>query len=174
VDGWLPRYLSRVNRHGAPNRAMWTDLVFNLVLLLCSSTVFVLATSTVCYMIFNFFNLNAGWMHRVDSPDRPRPWRAPTLMIGVGAVMAFINALLLGWGANVWGDSALLIGVIAAAVVLPVFAYRHYVQDKGVFPEATREDAGEALTGRGRAGFLPYVVLAGGITVVVIGQLIAS
>ncbi|WP_163579822.1 amino acid permease, partial [Klebsiella pneumoniae] len=24
VDGWLPRYLSRVNEHGAPTAAMWT------------------------------------------------------------------------------------------------------------------------------------------------------
>ena len=23
VDGWLPRYLSHVNEHGAPTRAMW-------------------------------------------------------------------------------------------------------------------------------------------------------
>ena len=27
IDGWLPRYLSHVNEHGAPTRAMWTDLV---------------------------------------------------------------------------------------------------------------------------------------------------
>jgi amino acid transporter len=67
-DGWLPRYLSKANRHGAPTRAMWTDLVFNLVLLLMSDYVFVLASSTVCYMIFNFLNLNAGWLHRVDKP----------------------------------------------------------------------------------------------------------
>jgi amino acid transporter len=111
-DGWLPRYLSKANRHGAPTRAMWTDLVFNLVLLLMSDYVFVLASSTVCYMIFNFLNLNAGWLHRVDSPDASRPWRAPTVLIGAGAVLAFVNALILGWGANVWGDRALLTGVV--------------------------------------------------------------
>ncbi|TIR44828.1 MAG: amino acid permease, partial [Mesorhizobium sp.] len=33
VDGWLPRYLSHVNEHGAPTRAMWTDLIFNLFVL---------------------------------------------------------------------------------------------------------------------------------------------
>jgi amino acid transporter len=33
VDGWLPRYLPHVNVHGAPTRAMWTDLVTNLLLL---------------------------------------------------------------------------------------------------------------------------------------------
>jgi len=26
VDGWLPKYLTHVNAHGAPTRAMWTDL----------------------------------------------------------------------------------------------------------------------------------------------------
>jgi amino acid transporter len=28
VDGWLPKYLSRINKHGAPTAAMWTDLGF--------------------------------------------------------------------------------------------------------------------------------------------------
>ncbi len=87
VDGWLPRYLGRTNRHGAPARAMWTDLGFNLVLLLMSDYVFVLASSTVCYMIFNFLNLNAGWLHRMDNPHLARPWRAPTVLIAAGAVL---------------------------------------------------------------------------------------
>ena len=33
LDGWLPRYLSKCNAHGAPVNAMWTNLVFNLFLL---------------------------------------------------------------------------------------------------------------------------------------------
>jgi amino acid transporter len=139
LNGWLPRYLGKANRHGAPARAMWTDLGFNLVLLLMSDYVFVLAASTVCYMIFNFLNLNAGWLHRIDNPHLHRPWRAPTALIAAGAVLAFVNALLLGWGANVWGQGALLTGLVAAAVILPVFAYRHFVQDGGRFPDAMYE-----------------------------------
>ena len=54
MDGWLPRYLSRVNRHGAPTAAMWTDLAFNLVLLLASDYFAVLMISNVCYFVFNF------------------------------------------------------------------------------------------------------------------------
>jgi len=176
-DGWLPRYLSKANRHGAPTRAMWTDLAFNLVLLLMSDYVFVLASSTVCYMIFNFLNLNAGWLHRVDSPDASRPWRAPTVLIGAGAVLAFVNALILGWGANVWGDRALLTGVVFAALILPVFYFRHYVQDKGVFPATMYEDLAQPSSGSAtpvrRAGSLPYLVLVGGVLMVVIGQLLA-
>lgn len=176
VDGWLPRYLGRANRHGAPARAMWTDLSFNLVLLLMSDYVFVLAASTVCYMIFNFLNLNAGWLHRMDNAHLPRPWRAPTVLIGAGTVLAFVNALLLGWGANVWGQGALLTGVIAAALILPVFAYRHFVVDKGRFPDSMYETGadGTAVAPTRRAGRLPYLVLAGGVLMVVIGQLIAA
>lgn len=179
-DGWLPRYLGRTNRNGAPARAMWTDLCFNLVLLLMSDYIFVLASSTVCYMIFNFLNLHAGWIHRVDRPDTPRPWRAPTFMIGVGALLAFFNALLLGWGSSTWGSGALATGLCFAAVIIPVFCYRHYWQDKGVFP-ASMYDTG--LTGTStasqgapvkRAGMLPYLVLAGGAVTVVIGQLLAA
>lgn len=179
-DGWLPRFLSRTNRHGAPTRAMWTDLVFNLALLLLSDLVFVLATSTVCYMIFNFLNLNAGWMHRVDNPDAPRPYRAPTALIAIGTVLAFVNALLLGWGVDVYGGGAFATGLIAAAIIVPVFYYRHKVVDKGVFPASFSEDLPTENGPDGavelprRAGIRPYLVLAGGVLVVIIGQFLAA
>lgn len=175
VDGWLPRYLGKTNHHGSPSRAMWTDLGFNLILLMLSDYVFLLAASTVCYMIFNFLNLNAGWLHRRDSPDVPRPWRAPTVLIGAGALLGFVNALLLGWGANVWGKGALLTGLIFAALIIPIFAYRHFVQDKGQFPASMDETVDHEVVARTRrSGMLPYLVLAGGVVTVVIGQLLAS
>ncbi len=76
-DGWLPRYLSHVNENGAPTRAMWTDFAFNSFLLAIASDAagyfFVLAVSNVGYIIFNFLNLNAGWIHRIDSGHVERP-----------------------------------------------------------------------------------------------------
>lgn len=187
-DGWLPRYLGKTNRNGAPTRAMWTDLGFNLVLLLMNDYVFVLASSTVCYMTFNFLNLNAGWIHRVDRADAHRPWRAPTVMIGIGAVLAFFNALLLGWGSNTWGSGALLTGLCFAAAIIPVFCFRHYVQDKGVFPDAmyAAADADEDPDGSSaasqvaagppekKAGIYPYLVLVGGVVTVAVGQFLAT
>lgn len=171
-DGWLPRYLGRANKHGAPTRAMWTDLGFNLVLLLLSDYVFVLAASTVCYMVFNFLNLNAGWLHRVDNGHLERPWRAPSVFIGAGTVLAFGNALLLGWGASVWGPGALWTGLVAAALIVPVFAYRHFVQDKGTFPPSMYEQTGGAATVR-KAGVRPYLTIAGGVAMVALGQYLA-
>ncbi|MGH3519851.1 MAG: APC family permease [Haloechinothrix sp.] len=173
LDGWLPRYLGTTNRHGAPTRAMWTDLGFNLMLLLLSDYVFVLAASSVCYMIFNFLNLNAGWLHRVDNSHLDRPWRAPTVFIAAGGVLAFGNALLLGWGVAVWGPGALWTGLVFAGLILPVFAYRHFVRDKGVFPssmyEHTVDSTGRSVIVR-RAGMRPYFAIAGGIAMVALGQ----
>lgn len=178
VDGWLPKYLRGVNRHGAPIRGMWTDFGFNIILLLMSDYTFILAVSSVCYLVFNFLNLNAGWLHRVDRPNAYRPWSAPKVLLGFGAFLAFVNALILGWGANTWGSGTLATAVFGIAIIVPVFLFRHYVQDKGVFPDKMYEDLhveGESVgTLQKRAGILPYLVLAGGVVMVVIGALIAN
>jgi amino acid transporter len=139
VDGWLPRYLDHANEHGAPTRAMWTDLIFNLGLLAiaaadATSFFFILAVSNCCYIIFNFLNLNSGWIHRIDNGHIRRPWRAPTVLLVLGTLFAFINAAFMGAGAKVWNPMALGAGAIAASLIIPVFLFRHYVQDKGRFP----------------------------------------
>jgi amino acid transporter len=177
-DGWLPRYLHHTNEHGAPTRAMWTDFAFNLFLLALASDVagyfYVLAISNVGYIIFNFLNLNAGWIHRMDSPHLPRPWKAPAVLIGINTVLAFVNALFLGAGAKVWGYSgALWAGLIFAALIIPVFWYRHYLQDKGRFPREAMIDLGlpadgdTSHLGERRAGMLPYLTLILGAIIVV-------
>lgn len=173
-DGWLPKYLSKVNDNGAPTGAMWTDFAFNLFLLALASDVggyfYVLAISNVGYILFNFLNLNAGWIHRIDSPHLDRPWKAPTILIGINTVLAFVNALFLGAGAKVWGYSnALWAGLIFAAMILPVFYWRHYIVDKGHFPKEAMEDLGlsdHGDLGPRRAGFLPYLALIAGAAVV--------
>jgi amino acid transporter len=173
VDGWLPRYLSFVNSNGAPTRAMWTDLSFNLILLMMSDYLFVLAVSNCCYLVFNFLNLNAGWIHRVDNPHARRPWKAPTWLLGIGVVLSFVNAGLLGAGANVWGEGTLISGVIAIALIVPVFMFRHYVQDKGRFPKEMMEDLHlDGALPPTRAGILPYVTLVAGGAIVLLANMI--
>lgn len=172
-DGWLPKYLGDVNSHGAPSKAMWTDVGFNVFLLALASDAggyfYVLAISNVGYILFNFLNLNAGWIHRVDSAHMDRPWKAPTWLIGLNTCLAFVNALFLGAGAKVWGyENALWSGVIFASLIFPVFWYRHYVVDGGKFPKEAYEDLGLPYgeLGERKAGILPYVALAAGICVV--------
>ncbi len=179
-DGWLPRYLTHVNSHGAPTRAMWTDFVFNLILLAIASDVggyfFILAVSNVGYIIFNFLNLNSGWIHRVDSGHVERPWKAPTWLIGLNTVFAFANLIFMGAGAKVWqivgakadAPNPLWAGLFFAALIFPVFYFRHYVQDGGKFPKGALDDLGltEGDMGERKAGMLPYLTLVLGAAVV--------
>jgi amino acid transporter len=169
VDGWLPKYLSHVNEHGAPTKAMWTDLCFNLILLMMSDYVFVLAASNVGYIIFNFLNLNSGWIHRMDRPKWDRPYKAPTILLLVGAILGYVNLALMGLGANIWGSGTLMTGLLFASLIIPVFIFRHFVQDKGVFPKTMLEDmhlAGNESGVANRAGILPYLALLLGVGVV--------
>ncbi len=169
VDGWLPKYLSQVNEHGAPTKAMWTDLCFNLLLLLMSDYVFVLAASNVGYIIFNFLNLNSGWIHRMDRPNWDRPYKAPTILLLLGGLLGFVNLGLMGLGADVWGAGTLNAGLFFATLIVPVFIYRHFIQDKGVFPSAMLEDMQLDNAKDGvmkRAGVLPYIALLVGVFIV--------
>jgi amino acid transporter len=175
VDGWLPKYLSKVNQHHAPSRAMLTDLCFNLLLLLMSDSVFVIGAANVGYMIFNFLNLNAGWIHRLDRRNQERPWRAPTWVLAVGACLSFVNLAFMGFGADVYGVGTLSTGLAFCSLVIPVFIYRHYIQDKGQFPAEMAEDLGQT-TGASevkRAGIWPFVVLAAGVAVVAVTHRLA-
>jgi len=175
VDGWLPKYLAKVNAHGAPTNAMLTNLGFNLLLLLLSDIVFVIGAANIGYLLYNFFTLNAGWIHRLDRPRQERPWRAPTWVLAAGAVLSFANLAFMGFGADVYGAGTLKTGLIFAALIIPVFIYRHYIQDKGDFPREMAEDleigGGEQIIKR--AGIRPYVVLVLGIAVVAITHRLA-
>jgi hypothetical protein len=51
-----------------------------------------------------------------------------------------------------------------------VFLFRHYIQDKGVFPKDMAEDMhlGKEEGVQKRAGMLPFVALAAGVVIVLV------
>lgn len=165
-DGWMPKFLDQLNHNGVPTRAMWTDLAFNAMLLLMSDYMFVMAVSAVNYVLFHYLNLNAGWIHRLDNPNADRPYRAPNWLLAFGTGLAYVNAFLIGVGANLWGNHILLLGLAAAFISTPLFWYRHYIVDKGKFPPDMLSDLipeGQTELPPTRAGMLPYLAIAGGI-----------
>ena len=103
-----------------------------------------------------------------------RPWRAPDWLVAAGVVLSFVNAFLLGAGADVWGNGTLTAGIVAILLIIPVFVYRHFIQDKGVFPANMLADLspdGKKLA-EPKAGMLPYVTLGAGFAVAAIGYVI--
>jgi amino acid transporter len=176
VDGWLPKFLSHINTHGAPTAAMWTDLCFNLILLLMSDYVFILAASNVGYIIFIYMNLNAVWIHRMDRPHWKRPYKAPNWFLAICVILAYVNLVFLGMGSDIWGTGTLITGLVFAALIIPVFLIRHYVQDKGHFPTSITDDINldDEKSVTSRAGIFPYLALGMGIVVVIVSRLLAK
>jgi amino acid transporter len=176
TDGFLPKYLSTTNKNGTPIKAMFTDLGLNIVLLSMSNDVFLLAVSNVCYLTFIFMNLQSGWIHRMDRPGWTRPYKAPTWLLALGAAFGFFDMFLIGIGAQAYGNGVLVGGFITVFLILPVFAFRHYVVDKGKFPAAFSADVqpgGPVSTVTFRAGIWPYVAIAGAVAAVALGNLVA-
>lgn len=175
LDGWLPRYLSRVNEHGAPTAAMWTDLCFNLVLLAMSDYMTVLSISNVCYMLFVFLNLQSGWIHRMDRPAWHRPFRCPKWLLAAGALCGYANLVFVGAGANLQGENTLRDGLFAVLLIVPVFAYRHYWQDRGRFPAGSAHDMElEATTRSPWESLAPYGALVLAALTVAVSHYLAA
>jgi amino acid transporter len=171
-DGWFPKYLDHLNEHGVPTRAMWVDLFFNAFLLLMSDYLFVLAISAVNYVIFHVLNQSSAWIHRIDNPRSKRPYRCPTFLLVMTGCLSYVNAFLIGAGANVWGNSVIPLGLAVSFASVPVFLYRHYVTDGGKFPDHMLSDLippGETELTPTRAGVLPYLALAGNVLALLVG-----
>jgi len=103
----------------------------------------------------------------IDNADIERPYRCPNWILAVGTVVGFINAFLLGAGANLWGKGTLIMAIIALALIFPMFLYRHYIVDGGKFTQSMLEEMHVDETGTaGKAGWLPYGTLALGLLLV--------
>jgi hypothetical protein len=79
--------------------------------------------------------------------------------------LAYVNVVLVGAGAKVWNPWALWAGLIAAALIIPIFAFRHFIQDRGQFPEHMLNDLSLHIdySKTRKAGVLPFVALGVGL-----------
>ncbi|MCZ7595312.1 MAG: amino acid permease [Hyphomicrobium sp.] len=80
-----------------------------------TSFFFILAVSNVGYIIFNFLNLNAGWIHRIDNAHIHRPWRAPSVLLALGTILAFVNAVFMEQARRSGNPNALWAGLFTAS-----------------------------------------------------------
>jgi hypothetical protein len=90
-------------------------------------------------------------------------------------VLSFVNLAFMGFGADVYGVGTLSTGLAFCSLIIPVFIFRHYIQDKGSFPPDMAEDLGHGpnQTVTKHAGIWPYAVLVAGVAVVAITHRLA-
>jgi amino acid transporter len=136
-DDMTVKQLFHLNRFHVPARAMTVDLVVNVLLVLfISSNLAILYMSNIGYMLAHVFALTGFLLLRRDRPNWPRPIKVGSIWVGIAAVLAVFNAVLVGVGiANptltgygTWTDMFIGVGVLVGSVLL--FFYRRVVQDK--------------------------------------------
>jgi amino acid transporter len=116
---------------------MTVDLVVNVLLVLfISSNLAILYMSNIGYVLAHFFALTGFLLLRRDRPNWPRPIKVGPIWLGIAAILALFNAVLIAFGVanpSLTGygtrtDMFIGVGVLAVSVLL--FLFRRVVQDK--------------------------------------------
>src|SRR3984957_19206151 len=135
--GMTIKAFGKLSSFHVPARAMTLDLVVNIVLVLfIKSNLAILYMSNIGYVLAHVFALSGFLLLRRDRPNWPRPIKVGPIWVGIAAVLAVFNAVLVGFGiANpsltgygTTTDMFIGVGVLVASVLL--FFFRRLVQDK--------------------------------------------
>jgi amino acid transporter len=136
-DDMTVKQLYHLNRYHVPSRAMTVDLVVNVLLVLfISSNIAILYMSNIGYVLAHFLALTGFLFLRRDRPNWPRPIKVGPAWLGIAAILAVYNAILIGFGVafpsltgyGTFTDMWIGVGVLVGSVVL--FFYRRLVQDR--------------------------------------------
>jgi amino acid transporter len=136
-DGMTIKQLYHLNRFHVPARAMTVDLVVNVLLVLfISSNLAILYMSNIGYILAHFLALTGFLLLRRDRPNWPRPIKVGAIWVGIAALLAVFNGVLIGYGVaypSLTGygtrtDMWIGVGVLVGSVLL--FFFRRVVQDK--------------------------------------------
>ena len=73
----------------------------------------------------------------------------------------------MGAGAKVWHPHALWFGLTATLLVIPVFWYRHVIEDRKKLNVDMQK---WLLSGTKKAGMLPYVAIGAGLMLAIVGH----
>jgi amino acid transporter len=136
-DDMTVKQLYHLNRFHVPARAMTVDLVVNVLLVLfISSNLAILYMSNIGYILAHFLALTGFLLLRRDRPNWPRPIKVGPIWVGIAAILALFNAVLIAYGVanptltgyGTFTDMWIGCGVLLGSVLL--FLYRRIIQDK--------------------------------------------
>jgi amino acid transporter len=141
VDGNFPRFFQKLNRHGVPHLGMLFTVVCSIAVVFMGGAVQIYTFSNVGYLIIIVPVLVAYWYLRQYRPNLPRPVKLPEFMKYVALAMAAFFLVIYFYGGPEYascscsqaGKSTLLyyfLGFGVLALYLPMYLYRHYVEDK--------------------------------------------
>ena len=141
-DDMTIKQLFHLNKYHVPARAMTVDLVVNVLLVLfVSSNLAILYMSNIGYVLCHFLALTGFLLLRRDRPNWPRPIKVGPAWLGIAAVLAVFNAVLIIFAvtnpsltgyvsATLTPVRTVLLGVGVLVIAVLLYFYRRIVQDK--------------------------------------------
>lgn len=146
-SGGTIRQLGKLNRFGVPGRALTTDMVINiLVLIVLGEPIAILLASNLGYLAAVTLAVSAFLLLRRDRPNAHRPIRLSRIWTPIAYALIAVNVFaiivgvaspgLTGYGGPI--ETVVGIGILLFACVL--WWYRQRVQEKSRIRWRERED----------------------------------
>jgi amino acid transporter len=141
-DGMTIKWLGKLNRRHVPANAMTLDAVLNIILLLtfasdAKASLKILIFSNLGYVLCHVMAMSGFLLLRRDRPNWPRPIKVNQLWVGLAAILAVFDAVLLLWGGwnsgLAWGDTSkttVVEGIAVLLIAALLYIYRVVVQDR--------------------------------------------
>lgn len=136
--GMTVKQLAHLNSKQVPARAMFCDLVMNVLMLLFVGNVLaIIFTANIGYFVGIVFVQLGFVLLRRDRPDWPRPIRRSRIWVPIALLLATYNGAVLIVGffnpadAGYGGTTEQIIAIAILVMALVLFAFRRLVQDGG-------------------------------------------
>ena len=125
-DGLLPAFFARRLGSDAPWVATLCTAGMAIFFLLLGDPIWLIAAANFTYLIGICLPSVAVWLLRRDSPDLPRPYRAPRGTVELGLLAAMVWALSALLGFQQFGLPTVLVGLVFAFSGTALYAVRLY------------------------------------------------
>lgn len=136
-SGGTIRQLGVLNRFGVPGRALTTDMVINIaVLILLGEPIAILLASNLGYLTAVTLAVGAFVLLRRDRPDAHRPIRLGRAWVPIACALFVINAFAIAVGiaspslTGYGGPTETVVGIGILLIACVLWYYRQRVQDR--------------------------------------------
>jgi amino acid transporter len=136
--GMTVKQLNHLNSKQVPARAMFCDLVMNVLMLFFVGNVLaIIFTANIGYFVGIVFVQLGFLLLRRDRPNWPRPIKRSRIWLPIAVLLALYNGTVLVVGflnpadAGYGGATEQVIAIAILIMALILFAFRRLVQDRG-------------------------------------------
>lgn len=127
-QGYLPRFMGKVNRFHSPQGSLLFIFVVNLLLVLAvgEQPLFLLVAGNLGYVLVMVLANFVPYLSRRLYPDVKREYRVPDWLVYAAVAIGLVNIVLMVFGITYYGAYDTLVGLGVLLTVVPLYIYRKW------------------------------------------------